>query len=99
MSKKHTNLVPFSSLEEATGALPFTMTNDYLFKVVLQENNHVLCELIRSLLHFPQEYEITAEIQNPIILGRSVENKEFILDIKVIVNRSKILNLEMQVKD
>ena len=99
MSKKHTNLVPFSSLEEATGALPFTMTNDYLFKVVLQENNHVLCELIRSLLHFPKEYEITAEIQNPIILGRSVENKEFILDIKVIVNHSKILNLEMQVKD
>lgn len=73
MSQKHTFLVLFSSLAEATGPLPFNMTNDYLFKAVLQSNNHVLCELIRSLLHFPRNYEIIAEIQNPIILGQSID--------------------------
>ena len=55
--------------------------------------------MIRSLLHFPRNYEIIAEIQNPIILGQSIDSKEFKLDIKVVVNQSKILNLEMQVKN
>ncbi len=59
MSQKHTSLVPFSSLAEATGPLPFNMTNDYLFKAVLQSNNHVLCELIRSLSYLARSFDQT----------------------------------------
>lgn len=39
------------SLAEATGNLPYTLTNDYMFRAVLQKNNHVLKHLICALLH------------------------------------------------
>ena len=35
----------------ATGPLAIPMTNDYLFRVLLQRNNYVLKGLICSLLH------------------------------------------------
>lgn len=44
----------FKSLQEATGEIPYNMTNDYMFRAVLQSNNKVLCGLIRSLLHFDE---------------------------------------------
>jgi predicted transposase/invertase (TIGR01784 family) len=37
------------------------------------------------------------EISNPIELGESIDNKDFVLDIKVLVNERLRLNLEMQV--
>ena len=37
------------------------------------------------------------EITNPIVLGESVENKEFRLDINVILNNNTLINLEMQI--
>lgn len=43
----------------------------------------------------PETLEV--EITNPIILGESFSNKDFILDINVIVNGKTRLNLEMQI--
>lgn len=97
MEKHATKTMPFSSLEEATGEIPYNMLNDYMFRAVLQSNNKVLCGLIRSLLHLPEKVPLEAEITNPIILGETVENKEFRLDINVIINNHLRLNLEMQV--
>ena len=81
----------------ASGPLPIPMTNDYLFRALLQRNNNVLKGLICSLLHLSPEQMCTAEITNPIELGASVTDKTFILDIKVLLNDHTVLNLELQV--
>ena len=73
------------------------MTNDYMFHAVLQSNNKVLKGLICALLHFTEEEIFSVEITNPIILGTAVKNKEFRLDINVILNNRTLLNLEMQI--
>lgn len=96
-SKNQVNPTFFTSLQEATGAIPYGMTNDYMFRAVLQSNNKVLCGLIRSLLHIDEDTPLTAEITNPITLGESISDKEFRLDINVTVNNNTLLNLEMQV--
>lgn len=81
----------------ASGPLPISMTNDYLFRALLQRNNHVLKGLICSLLHLSPQEVSTAAINNPIILGESISNKTFFLDISVTLNDHALINLEMQV--
>lgn len=85
-----------SNLANATGTIRYNMTNDYMFRAVLQKNQKVLAGLVGALLHLNPE-ELDVEITNPIILGNSIGDKDFILDIQVIVNRHTKLNLEMQV--
>lgn len=87
----------FSSARNASGPLQFNMMNDYMFRAVLQTNNKVLLGLICSLLHLREKDIVTVEIINPIILGKSIENKEFRLDINVRLNNHTLINLEMQV--
>ena len=81
----------------AQGAVQYGMTNDYMFRAVLQTSNKALQGLICSLLHIKHEDILSVEITNPIILGEAVENKEFRLDINVNLNNSARINLEMQV--
>lgn len=85
-----------SNLANATGTIRYNMTNDYMFRAVLQKNRKVLAGLVGALLHLNPE-ELDVEITNPIILGNSIGDKDFILDIQVIVNGRTKLNLEMQV--
>ena len=87
----------FQRLEDAHGTIPYGMTNDYMFRAVLQTNNKVLRGLICSLLHLSESEIISVQIINPIILGQSIEDKEFRLDIHVLLNNHTIINLEMQV--
>ncbi|MBD5453216.1 MAG: Rpn family recombination-promoting nuclease/putative transposase [Lachnospiraceae bacterium] len=93
------NSIPNSddSLRNAHGAIPYGMTNDYMFRAVLQTNNKALRGLICSLLHLHEEDIISVEITNPIILGKSIKSKEFRLDINVTLNNCSHINLEMQV--
>ena len=93
---KHDELNSRIRLEQVTGSIPYNMTNDYMFRAVLQKNNKVLKGLIGSLLHLDPE-SLEVRITNPIILGQSFENKDFILDIHVTVNGSSKINLEMQI--
>ena len=86
-----------TSYEQATGAIPYNMTNDYMFRAVLQENETVLRGLISSLLHLKDSDIVSVEITNPIELGRSIDNKEFWLDINVFLNNNTKINLEMQI--
>lgn len=100
MQQTKVTTIPTSAivdLSAATGPVAIKMTNDYLFRALLQRNNRVLKGLIRSLLHLSPEEITSVEITNPIELGTSVDEKEFILDIKVKLNSSVIINLEMQV--
>jgi predicted transposase/invertase (TIGR01784 family) len=81
----------------SSGKLDFPMTNDYLFRALLQKNNRVLKGLIGSLLHMNVDSIVSAIIQNPIELGKSFDDKTFILDVKVLLNNRKFIDLEMQV--
>lgn len=73
------------------------MTNDYLFRMVLQRDKETLVMLICSLLHLSRDQVIDAYIDNPIEPGATVSDKEYQLDIVVILNGDTIINLEMQV--
>lgn len=81
----------------ATGSVKVGMTNDYMFRAVLQECNEALVALICSVLHFPRETVHSAEITNPIILGNHLGDKEVILDVNVYFDDSRYINLEMQI--
>lgn len=86
-----------SSRNFATGPLIIPMTNDYLFRALLQQNNKVLKGLICSLLHLAPESINSVIITNPIELGCAVNDMTFILDTKIVLNDYAIINLEMQV--
>jgi len=87
----------FTMWRTAAGPLSIPMTNDYLFRALLQRNNFVLRGLIASLLHLTDSDIKSVVITNPIHLGESITDKTFILDINVILNNDTIINLELQV--
>lgn len=84
-------------IRHATGSLPFRLTNDYFFRAFLQENNIVLKHLICAILHLSPKQIYSVEITNPILLGKRVPSKTFILDVHVILNNQTSIDLEMQV--
>ncbi len=87
----------FRRLSNAHGRVSYNMTNDYMFRAVLQSNNKVLRGLICSLLHLKETEVHSVEITNPIILGEAISDKEIRLDIHVRLNNKAAINLEMQV--
>ena len=84
-------------LFHAAGKVAYRLTNDYLFHAVLQKNNKVLKALLCSLLRFRQEDIRSVLITNPIEFGESVKSKNFLLDIRILMNDNTLVNLEMQV--
>ena len=88
-----------ASLAEATGELRYRLTNDYFFHVVFQSNPKALTGLCASLLHLQPEDISSVEVLNPIELGKTITDKDFILDLKVCLNDNRIINFEMQVED
>lgn len=87
--KKHLSL--------ATGSIDFTLINDYMFRACLQDNPLVLKALVAALLHLHISQILKIVILNPIELGDTIDNKTFILDIRIFLNDNRYLNLEMQV--
>lgn len=96
-SQKNSVKSTSSVLTSAKGPVKIPLTNDYLFRALLQKNNYVLKGLICSLLHLSSSDVSSVEITNPIELGTSIDDKTFFLDIKLILNNQTIINLEMQV--
>ena len=86
-------------LQHATGEIKYGGTNNYMFQAFLQENNEALQNLICSVLHLDPSSVVSIEITNPILLGKFIENKTFILDIKALMNNQTVINLEMQIED
>ena len=87
---------PIGSYKNATGPINYGMTNDYMFRAVLQKNVHVLKGLICSVLHLREENVQSVQITNPIELGDDIDDKTFILDVNVLLNNNTLINLEMQ---
>lgn len=81
----------------AKGPVVIRLTNDYLFHVLLQYDNEALKGFICALLRLKAGQVKSVVVINPIELGASIEAKDFILDIKVLLNDRAIINLELQV--
>lgn len=80
------------SYEEATGPIDYTLTNDYMFRAILQSNEKVLRGLIGALLHLKSEEIQIVEIKNPIELGKAINNKNFILVFWILSCFRMLLN-------
>lgn len=89
------NKIP-NNFETASGPIDYTLTNDFIFRALLQRNKPVLIALICALLHLPTE-GVDAAIMNPIELGATFSNKDFILDIRVKLSNGHLIDLEMQI--
>ena len=81
----------------ATGDIPYNMTNDYMFRVILQENKEATKGLLCAVLRLKPEDIKTVVIENPIKLGERIDAKDFYLDISITLNNHTSINLEMQV--
>ncbi len=86
-------------LASFTGAIDYPLMNDYMFRSVMQSNKNVLKGLLCSLLHLDPANVREVQILNPIELGKKISDKEFILDIKILMNNNTVINLEMQMNN
>ena len=87
------------SYKNATGKIDYGFRNDYMFRAVLQTSKKTLTGLVSALLHINPADVKSIEIQNPIELGKVYDDKEFILDISLLLNDDTYINLEMQVSN
>ncbi|MDE7209980.1 MAG: Rpn family recombination-promoting nuclease/putative transposase, partial [Lachnospiraceae bacterium] len=83
--------------EDATGTLLFRMTNNAMFHIVFEACPEALKALIGALLRLSPEEIISVEVKNPITYDLSAYSKNFILDLKILLNGNFVLNIEMQV--
>lgn len=73
---------PLIGLDDVHGALPIPMSNDYLFRALMQRNTKVLKSLICSLLHLDPADVTSVIILNPIELGETIDEKPIFLTSK-----------------
>ena len=96
-NKSHINDPRHYNYLNATGKVPCGMTNDYMFRIVLRKNKDTLKNLICSVLHLSPKKIKSIRIENPITLGDAIDEKEYKLDVLVLLNNNTHINLEMQV--
>ena len=97
MAKNYEHTMEYSAeWKKKKGLLDFHMTNDYLFRALLQKDEKTLKALVGTFLKVDPE-SIETEIMNPIALGEAIKDKEYHLDVKVLVDNETKVNLEMQV--
>jgi predicted transposase/invertase (TIGR01784 family) len=82
-----------------SGPLPYRLTNDYLFRALLQKRRDILKGLLCALLSLKPEEIKDLNILNPIILGESISDKRPVLDISLCMNDNTLIDIEMQVRD
>ena len=86
-----------NDLLNATGEIPYGLTNDCMFHLVFQNDMVALKGLICSVLHLETEDIQEIVVCNPLEIGRTVNSKNFYLDLKIKFNNDTIVNLEMQI--
>ncbi|MCQ2521945.1 MAG: Rpn family recombination-promoting nuclease/putative transposase [Lachnospiraceae bacterium] len=77
----------------------YGMKNDYMFKAVLQSAEDVLKNLVSVLMEIDENDIVSCTIVNTIELGRSVDSKDCVLDVKLLLNENEIIDLEIQVRN
>ena len=81
----------------ANTLLPFTLKNDYLFRVIMQKCEDIRLEFLSTFLDIPITDIKSAEITNPIKLGDSIDDKTYILDVNVTLNNESSIVTELQI--
>ena len=76
----------------------YGMTNDYMFKAVMQECEDVLRNLVGALLTLDEADIMECKVTNPIVLGETISDKDCVLDIKLVLNGNKNINIELQIR-
>lgn len=79
-----------------TGALKYTLLNDFLSKYSFQKDLYALKGLLAALLKINIDDITDIEILNPIEPGNDITEKDCILDIKLELNHTTIINIEIQ---
>ena len=77
----------------------YGLKNDYMFRAAMQSNEKVLRGLVCALLDLRMDEIRECVIENPIILGEDIDDKTCILDVKILLNNDKRLNIELQTTD
>ncbi len=77
--------------------LEYGLMNDYMFRATLQTSEKVLRGLVGALLRLKEEEIQECVIENPIVLGEDIDDKTSVLDVKILLNNKKRLNIELQV--
>lgn len=85
------------TLLQSTGALRFTLTNDYLFHIVFQENMEILSGFLCCLLDLNPKQIVNIVLENPINPHDHIDDKEIVLDLIITLNNQQKINIEMQV--
>ena len=80
--------------ENATGEITYTLTSDLLFHYVMQKSQKALMGLVCALEGIDSESVKSVEVLNPIDLNSY--GKETIMDLKLLFNSGKIMNIELQ---
>ncbi|MGN0317737.1 MAG: Rpn family recombination-promoting nuclease/putative transposase [Lachnospira sp.] len=88
-----------TTITNAHGAIDYGMTNDYMFRALLQKSRKTLVGLVSTMLHLQPEDIKEIEITNPICIGKGIDDKTFVLDVNIIMNNNTLLDIEMQVED
>ena len=79
------------------GSIRYGLTNDFAFKYALQHSLYGLKGLLAASLGVSPEDIRSIVIENPILPGETVDDKTLVLDIKLLLNHRKIIDIEMQV--
>mgnify|MGYP002510373330 FL=1 len=85
-------------LADSDLTLNVRLTNDFAFKKVFR-NKKALAGLLSALLEIPVETIVKLEFLDTLQLGNYPKDKKGILDIKVHLNNSKKINIELQVAE
>ncbi len=94
-----TNKYNSTDFMSATGPGESGMTNDYMFRIIFQENKFALKGLLESVLHLEEDTITDLEIKNTIVPGQNISDKEYRMDVLVMMNDNTCINLEMQLKN
>ena len=86
MSSTITNKFTGKDYQKAKGVIPYGMTNDYIFRIVFQENKYALKGLLCSILGLKDEEISSLEITNEVKPGTIITDKEYRMDIVVNLN-------------
>lgn len=93
----HETYLPTDSQLPKSGPIPYPLTNDYMFRAVIQKDLESAKHLVAALLNLDPKKILDFKILNPIILGDHIDEKDCILDIRLLLNDNTKINLEMQV--
>ena len=78
------------------GELKYTLMNDFLSKYSFQKDLYALKGLLAALLKIDLDEITDILIMNPIEPGEQITDKDCILDIKLEMNHSTVINIEFQ---